>query len=256
MLFLYSMDMIKKNLKIKSVVMILLIGIFIFSCTKLILFYLDTQNNKKDSDKLVEEVIKNNDSEDIIKINFKKLSSINNDVIGWIKFNNGKVNNPIVQTKNNDYYLTHSFNKKKNQNGTIFMDYRNKLLNDKNVVLFGHASLDKSMFGSLSDVFKNDFFDNKENNYIQIIDKDNTILTYQIFSYYVIEKEEFYITTAFQNDKEFNNFLGVIKKRSKKDFDIEVSANDNILTLSTCHGTGGTSKRKVIHAKRIQNIKE
>ena len=134
------------------------------------------------------------------------------------------------------------------------MDYRNKSFDDKNVVLFGHSMLDKTMFGSLHDVFKKDFFNTKENNYIQIINTDNEILTYQIFSYYIIEKEEYYITTSFNSDSEFKKFIDTIKKRSYKNFKIDVTTSDKILTLSTCSGTGETSKREVIHAKRVENI--
>ena len=43
-------------------------------------------------------------------------------------------------------------------------------------------------------------------------------------------------------------------KDSYKKFDVNVSTSDNILTLSTCSGTGDTTKRKVIHAKRISNL--
>ena len=112
--------------------------------------------------------------------------------------------------------------------------------------------LDGSMFGSLSDVFKKDFFTQEENNYIKIY-TPNKILTYQIFSYYTIEKEEYYITTDFATDEEFQNFISVITKRSYKDFKLDVNKDDKILTLSTCHGTGNTTKRNVIHAKLIKD---
>lgn len=248
----------KKKIKLKTnnIVLIILVFIFLFSMTKIILFVIDLNTNKSDNKKLIDEVVDKNIDEKKIKdnngkIDFKKLLSINSDTVGWIKFNQKKVNNPIVHTSDNSYYLNHSFYKKKNQAGTIFMDYRNNSFDDKNVVLFGHAMLNDTMFGSLQDVFKNDFFDKEDNKYIRLINTNSKVLTYQIFSYYIIEKEEYYITTSFNNDREFNAFIDIIRKRSYKKFDIDVNANDNILTLSTCAGTGGTSKRKVIHAKRI-----
>lgn len=249
----------KKKLKLKkdNIILIILVVVFLFATTKIILFVVDLNTNKSDNKKLVDEVIDKNVDEkevkdDSEKIDFNKLLSINSDIVGWIKFNNDKVNNVIVHTTDNSYYLNHNFNKKKNQAGTIFMDYRNTSFNDKNVVLFGHAMTDDTMFGSLKDVFKDDFFKKKENNYIKVYNKDNEVITYQIFSYYIIEKEEYYITTSFNNDNEFSKFIDIIRKRSYKKFDIDVNVNDNILTLSTCSGTGGrTTKRKVIHAKRV-----
>ncbi len=246
----------KKKLKIKNILLVLFIVLFLFSTIKITLFWRDLKSNKKETKELLEEVIDieiDKDSNEKVKIDFDKLLSINDDTVGWIRFNSDKVNNPIVHTSDNAYYLNRSFEKKNNQSGTIFMDYRNKSFDDKNVVLFGHSMLDKTMFGSLSDVFKKDFFNTKENNYIQIINTDNEILTYQIFSYYIIEKEEYYITTSFNSDSEFKKFIDTIKKRSYKNFKIDVTTSDKILTLSTCSGTGETSKREVIHAKRVEN---
>ena len=44
--------------------------------------------------------------------------------------------------------------------------------------------------------------------------------------------------------------LNMIKKRSIHNFDIDVSKNDNILTLSTCTNIG--EGRIVVHAKLIK----
>lgn len=246
----------KRKFKAKNILLILFIVVFLFSITKIVLFLLDSRNNKNEIKELIQDVIniEIEEEKEVFKIDFDKLLSINSDTIGWIRFNQDKINNPIVHTSDNSYYLKRSFEKESNQAGTIFMDYRNASFNDRNVVLFGHSMLDDTMFGSLQDIFQNDFFDTKENNYIQIYNKDNELLTYQIFSYYIIEKEEYYITTSFKNDSDFNKFIDTITRRSYKKFDVEVTANDNILTLSTCSGTGGTSKRKVVHAKRVENL--
>lgn len=246
----------KRKFKVKNILLVLFIVVFLFSTTKIVLFLFDSRNNKKETKELIRDVIniEIEEEKEVFKIDFDKLLSINSDTIGWVRFNQDKVNNPIVHTSDNSYYLKRSFEKKSNQAGAIFMDYRNTSFNDRNVVLFGHAMLDDTMFGSLQDIFKNGFFDTKENNYIQIYNKDNELLTYQIFSYYIIEKEEYYITTSFNSDSDFNKFIDTITRRSYKKFDVEVFTSDNILTLSTCSGTGGTSKRKVVHAKRVENL--
>ncbi len=244
----------KRRLKIKNILLILFIVVFLFSTTKIVLFLLDLQNNKNEIKELIKDVtdIEIEEDKEVLNIDFDKLSSINSDIVGWIHFNQDKINNPIVHTSDNSYYLNHSFEKKSNQAGTIFMDYRNTSFDDKNVVLFGHSMLDDTMFGSLQDLFKKDFFDKKENHYIDIYNKERKF-TYEIFSYYVIEKEEYYITPSFSNDNDYKKFIDTIVKRSYKNFNIEISTNDYILTLSTCSGTGGTSKRKVVHAKRIMD---
>lgn len=250
---------IKKQLTIRNLLIVLLIVIFITATGKITLFFIDLHTNKKNTQSLIDEVyaveIDKETNEEKIKIDFPKLLSINKDTVGWIRANNGKVNYPIVQTTTNTYYLDKSFEKKYNQAGAIFMDHRNRSsFEDKNVVLFGHAMLNKTMFGSLNDVWKKDFFDDKENAIIKIVDANNNISEYEIFSYYTIEKEEYYITTNFKSDDEFETFLNTIKSRSVKNFNINLTKDDRILTLSTCSGTGGTNRRKVIHARRIKKI--
>ncbi len=241
--------------KLKIILILILLSLFSYFFSKVCIFTLDMVKNKHIQKYLIKEVINvtiNKDTnEEEFKVDFPKLIEKNKDTVGWIRYNNDKINYPVVKSTDNEYYLSKSFNKTNNKNGTIFMDFRNKSFDDKNVVLFGHAMLDGSMFGSLTDVFKKDFFTQDANNYIKIY-TPNKILTYQIFSYYTIEKEEYYITTDFSTDEEFQNFISVITKRSYKDFKLDVNTDDKILTLSTCHGTGNTTKRNVIHAKLIK----
>lgn len=260
---------LKNNIRlfnvIRYIIVFILIGIIIFCGYKLYVLGRDTIRNKIDSEKLRESVIINkpntneekpNDEEnkkpsiEDITIDFNTLLNTNKDTVGWIMFNNDLINNPVVHTSNNFYYLNHTFNKINSVVGTIFMDYRNNSFNDRNVVLFGHSNLDRSMFGSLNDVFKDGFFDREGADIIYIFDTNNNLLKYQIFSFYNINSEEYYITTHF-NDQSFQVFLNTIKSRSYQNRNIEVTVNDKILTLSTCAGAEGTDRRRVIHAKRI-----
>ena len=89
------------------------------------------------------------------------------------------------------------------------------------------------MFGSLTNVLNEKWYKNIDNQMIQLSTiKHNTM--WQIFSIYTIEAESYYITTDFSNDKSFENFITEMKKRSIYDFNIDITTNDKILTLSTC----------------------
>ena len=70
-----------------------------------------------------------------------------------------------------------------------------------------------------------------------------------MFSIYQVEKETFYTNNSFSSDKEFENFINTIMKRSKVDFGVEVGIDDQILTLSTC--ANNINYRVVLHAKKI-----
>ena len=81
---------------------------------------------------------------------FDELSGINNETVGWLTVNNTKVNYPVVQHTDNDFYLKKDFNKNKNSYGWIFMDYRNNIYNlSNNTIIWGHNSRTGLMFGTL-----------------------------------------------------------------------------------------------------------
>lgn len=189
----------------------------------------------------------------LIQVKFDELIKKNNDTVGWINVNHTNINYPFVQTSDNEYYLNHSYDKSKNDAGWVFLDFRNhKNLSDKNNVLYAHSRLDKTMFGSLSNVLKKSWYANKDNHVIKISTPNEDSL-WQIFSVYVIKEETYYITTSFKDDEEYQNFLDTIKKRSKYNFNTSLNTNDKILTLSTCYSD---TKRTVVHAKLIKISKK
>ena len=117
----------KRKLKVRNIILLILIIIFLVSSITLILYYIDSFNNKKLSNKLVEEFVipinkdnednKENNEEELLEftIDFEKLLSYNDKAVGWIRYNQDKINYPIVQANDNDYYLNRSFDKKYNQ---------------------------------------------------------------------------------------------------------------------------------------------
>ena len=189
----------------------------------------------------------------LIDVDIDKLKEKNSDTVGWINVNNTNINYPYVQYKDNDYYLTHSYDKSYNEAGWVFMDYRNDSnLNNKNTILYAHSRLDKTMFGSLSKTLKSNWYTNKDNHIIRLsTENENTL--WQIFSVYKIKEESYYITTSFASDSKYQEFLNTIKGRSLYDFNSNITSDDKILTLSTCYSD---TERTVVHAKLIKrNIK-
>lgn len=234
--------------------------IIIISLYYIYLWYID---NKK-TENILNEIYENaNVSSDNISvdndlkievenIDFNKLINKNPDTIGWIKVLGTDINYPVVQTNNNDFYLTHSFDKSYNKAGWIFADYINKNLKnnelDKNTIIYGHNRQNNSMFGTLSNVFKEEWLSNKENHYINFSTLNNNMV-WEVFSTYTIEKEEYYIQSNFSSDEEYISFLNTIKNRSTYKYDVNISKEDKILTLSTCTNVG--KGRTVLHAKLI-----
>ena len=241
----------KKKTNIPSIILLFIfIILLLYSGRRIVIWYMNNQNNKKISDEIAEFVTVDETKEDEkYAVDFEKLKEKNSDIVAWLKVNGTNIETTVVKTTDNDYYLTHNFNKEYNAAGWIFADYKNKVDGtDKNLVIYGHNMRDNSMFGSLKWVINEDWYNNEDNKYITLITENETQV-YEVFSVYQIEKEDYYIQTNFDTEKEFNTFAQTIKKRSKKDFNVDVNKEDTILTLSTC--ANNNKYRVVLHAKKI-----
>lgn len=182
---------------------------------------------------------------------YSELKKINSDTVGWLTVKNTRIDYPVVQAKNNEYYLNNSFNKNKSVNGWIYADYRNNMDNlDKNTIIYGHSMLlDKTMFTTLTNVLNSNWYNNPSNLNIIFSIKGNNY-NFKIFSIYTIKETSDYLYTNFNSDEEYFKFINMLKGRSIKNFNTDVSVNDNILTLSTCYKS--SDYRLVVHAKIIR----
>lgn len=183
-----------------------------------------------------------------MNVNFTELLAKNSDTVGWIKVDGTKVNYPIVQAEDNDYYLNHAFNGSSNLAGWIFADYRVNFEEfGKNTIIYGHNMNNKTMFGSIPSMLDSSYLNNSDNYYIKISTPTSNSV-WKVFSIYTIEPEVYYLKTNFKSEP-YENFLKTIKDRSVYDFGINVTTDDKVLTLSTCDNTG--TKRIAVHAKMI-----
>ena len=243
---------IKKTIFIIRILQLIFLILLIYSGLHIFRWYKNNNENKQiisEISKSVEIDENTKEEQQKYKVNFEELKQKNFDTVGWLKVENTNIEFPIVKTNNNSYYLTYNFDKKYNVAGWVFADYKNKFDGtDKNIVIYGHNMRDNSMFSSLKDVIKEEWYNNEENYKITFI-TENEYQTYQVFSVYQIEKEDYYIQTEFKNN-EFLKFIDTITKRSKKDFGITVSEEDTILTLSTC--ANNNKYRVVLHSVRIK----
>lgn len=240
----------KKSKILITLIQIVLIAVIIFSGIKIIEWIKSNKKNKDIMSEIKENVVINNEMDsnnEEYKIDFAKLKQKNSDAIAWIKVNGTDIDFPVVKGTDNSYYLTHNFDKEKNKAGWIFADYRNKFDGtDKNIIIYGHNMKNGSMFASLKNVIKEEWYNNENNKYIALI-TENENCKYQVFSVYQIETEEYYLQTNISNFKEF---VEKIKGRSKKDFNVDIKETDSILTLSTC--ADNTKYRVVLHAVKVK----
>ncbi len=237
----------KRKINLRSLLMLVFIVVFIFSGVKIIKWIFGNKQNEKVQNNLSQYVeIKddeNNIDDNAYKIDFKALKEKNSDTIGWLKVKGTNIEYVVVKGTDNDYYLSHNFEKQKNSAGWIFADYRNKFdYTDYNTVIYGHNMKNDSMFGTLKNALKEDWYNNEDNRHIILVTEKGAF-TYEVFSVYEEKASDYPIQTGFSNDNEYLNFLNTIKDKSIKDFNIELSAEKSIITLSTC---GNNNKNRVI----------
>lgn len=206
------------------------------------IFYQDTNRLTASADKGI-------DSRSTVRSGFEELLKINEDVIGWITIEDTKIDYPIMQTGNNTDYLRTSFYGDYLLAGSLFLDYRNDLTTneERNLIVYGHRVKDGSMFEHLTRYLDEDFYQTH-----RTFSFDSLYEAYEaeVFAVYNTMIDFNYIETDFSSDAEYEQFLKEIQERSIYEADIDLSAHDQIITLSTCEYTlHPDDSRLVVHAK-------
>ncbi len=187
-----------------------------------------------------------------VQRSFKEMVEKNPDTVGYISIPNTLVQYPVVQAADNEYYLDKDFYRKPHDGGTIFMDFRNDICEidqPNNFILYGHHMKNDSMFATLTYYYSNRFFQNNP------IIEFNTIYgdyKWEVFTAYPTNVDFYYIETYFPSPQSYEDFLLVCKDKSKHHNNVMPTAEDTILTLSTCF-YNGEGERFVVQARLIES---
>ena len=185
-----------------------------------------------------------------IEVDFDKLKSVNEDVVGWIYVDAlPDISYPIVKGKDNQTYLHQTYEKNYNFAGTIFVDYENSGdFSDCNTLVYGHNMKNGSMFGHLKK-FREDDKLYKQDKYFWILTPERNY-RYEIISAYTTGVNSDTYTLFKGPGEEFEKYLETIKGYSEiQTDDTDLTIKDKIVTLSTC--TGNESTRFVVQGKRV-----
>ena len=183
---------------------------------------------------------------------FDAVLNENPDIVGRICIDTLGITYLVTQTDDNEQYLHTGYDGTESSSGTIFLDYRC----DAHVqplsghyIIYGHNMKNGTMFHNLVEYKDEDVFSDE-----RIIRFDTLYQDYEweVFSAYVSDTEFYFIDTTFESDVEWCAFLDEISKKSMHETDIQLSADDVILTLVTCSYEFDDA-RFVIHARLIQD---
>lgn len=187
-----------------------------------------------------------------VPVDFDKLKKINPDIYAWINIPETEIDYPILQSStDNSYYLSHTVDGKKAASGSIYTEnYNKKDFSDFNTVIYGHNMKNGTMFGSLKQYRNTEFL--KQNQYINIY-LPGRILKYKIFAEYVWDDRHILLNIDFRDLSMREAYIEMIESmRSMNayvDSETSVTADDKIITLSTC--TGNDNQRFLVQGVLI-----
>lgn len=259
----------KKKDRIYNILMAVFVAVFLFAGVRLALIYINYQKAVNEYSSLEKDYIQEAAVQESTTagtevsaasavaaapaplyphwtIDFAALRKVNEDIDGWLYMEACSISYPIVRGSDNEYYLKHTFEKKTNSSGAVFMDYRNNLdYSDLNTFVYGHNMKNGSMFGKLKKLYKETGLRSKYP-YFYIFNADGQVLKYQIFSYYITTDDSDSYTMIDQ-DKNYDAYVSKVTRRSIEKIEADTSGHEPIVTLSTCSGPSGGNQRFLVH---------
>ena len=252
----------KKSDVLLTIALIVAIAVFCYAAFNLYHIYTEYKKGTDEYNQIEEMAVTERDADSAevagpnaqlkppIEVDFDKLKSVNEDVVGWIYIDAlPDISYPIVKGKDNQTYLHQTYEKNYNFAGTIFVDYENSGdFSDCNTLVYGHNMKNGSMFGHLKK-FREDDKLYKQDKYFWILTPERNY-RYEIITAYTTGVNSDTYTLFKGPGEEFEKYLETIKGYSEiQTDDTDLTIKDRIVTLSTC--TGNESTRFVVQGKRV-----
>ena len=252
----------KKSDVLLTIALIVAIAVFCYAAFNLYHIYTEYKKGTDEYNQIEEMAVTERDADSAevagpsaqikppIEVDFDKLKSVNEDVVGWIYVDAlPDISYPIVKGKDNQTYLHQTYEKNYNFAGTIFVDYENSGdFSDCNTLVSGHNMKNGSMFGHLKK-FREDDKLYKQDKYFWILTPERNY-RYEIITAYTTGVNSDTYTLFKGPGEEFEKYLETIKGYSEiQTDDTDLTIKDRIVTLSTC--TGNESTRFVVQGKRV-----
>ena len=167
-----------------------------------------------------------------ITVDFEALQSVNPDVVGWIYCPDTVINYPVLQGEDNNTYLHTNYDGTYNSAGSIFVEEKNrKEFQDFNSILYGHHMADGSMFATLEDWQKQEYFDEHPAMWLLTPDQDYRITLY---SAYTLSAYDDAYSVYPEDGEDARDWVNLAKGRSAVVPSAVPMLNDKHVMLSTC----------------------
>jgi len=187
---------------------------------------------------------------------YKTLYYLNKDLIGWLKIDDTNIDGPVMQAADNEYYLSHDFDKKDDKAGTLFLDCDCDVIRGcDNLIIYGHHLQSGRMFSKLSAYESESYYASHPIIQFDTIYEKGTYQVMYAFRSRVYDADQvvfkYYQFINAQSAEEFASNMEEMKRLSYYDTGITAQYGDRLLTLSTCD-YNEENGRFVVVAKKIR----
>lgn len=181
----------------------------------------------------------------LLEVDLEALRETSEDVIGWFFIPDSVMSYPLMRSRDNNEYLTLSWDGAYSESGAIFLECQNDPgLSDFHTLIYGHNLQNGEMFSHLLYYRDQDYLDSHPCVYIAT---DDAVFRYEVFSAYVADVVSDTYRLYFEDDGRKRSAIHYYLEQSAVDSGLVPTAEDRILTLSTCTGLGIDSIRWVVH---------
>ncbi len=185
---------------------------------------------------------------------YKELYEDNKDLAGWLSIEGMRIDYPVMQCEDDEYYLHHDYYGADSKYGCLYVRERADLEAGTNFVIYGHNMRDGSMFGDLDLYLKESFYKDHSVISFDTLYEERSYEIVAVFRSQVYDADEdvfkYYQFYQADTEEEFEDFYSHIKELSLYETGVEAQFGDTFLTLSTCayHVKDG---RLAVVAKRV-----
>ncbi|MDE7176392.1 MAG: class B sortase [Lachnospiraceae bacterium] len=185
---------------------------------------------------------------------FEALLQINGDLKGWISIPGTVLSLPVVQGKDNTWYLSHDFYGKQDRHGTIFADCGADLsAGEPNLVLYGHHMRDGSMFGILKEYRGEEFYREHPSFFLYLSNEEREYEIMAVLRNDIFEGNgdsfQYYDYKKISDEETFEEYCRILLNNAIYDTGVEAQAGDELVTLCTCD-YGSEDQRLLVVGRR------
>lgn len=177
----------------------------------------------------------------------------NSDFVGWISIEGTRINYPVMQSAEPDFYLKHAFDKSYSAYGTPYVQENCDLEQSDNIIIYGHHMNDGSMFAALCNYESEEFYREHPTIHFDTLTDFGEYEIVTVFKTVAYSQEgyKYYHFVDAECEEDFDEFIAGCQALALYDTGVTAEYGDKLITLSTCEYSR-TNGRMVVVAKLVE----